>query len=52
MNIETEEFTVSIDDAVLTDEDGNTISFLNPDVSTSTLVEVDPNGASEVVPTI
>ena len=53
MTIETEEFTVTDEDnAVLTDEDGNTINFLNPDVSTSTLVEVDPNGASEVVPTI
>ena len=53
MTIETEEFTVTDEDnAVLTDEDGNTISFLNPDVSTSTLVEIDPNGASEVVPSI
>ena len=60
MTIESEEFQLSVDTegdgpvtfATLTDEDGNTINFLNPDVSQQTLTDADPDGESEVLPSL
>lgn len=60
MNIESEEFQLGVDVdgsdpatfATLTDEDGNTINFLNPDVSQQTLTDADPDGESEVLPSL
>jgi len=55
MSIETSEFQLSVDVdetnfAILTDEDGNTINFLNPDKSTVTLTDANPDGEVGFVP--
>jgi len=60
MTIESEEFQLSVDSegdgpgtfATLTDEDGNIINFLNPDISQQTLTDANPDGESEILPGI